>query len=333
MGAGASGACCCCNDVNDYRKTARSIVKGMNLSGQTCIVTGATGALGPHVAAALFIAGATVVLASRSESKLAAVKDRLESELAEEGRGELLCVSLDLGDYDSIDAFVRTMEDKFPAGVEVLVNAAGLHPGREFKAGKYGHERSFQVNFLSAVALTEKMLPLMAKARNARIVNVNSLSHNDAPKPIDFDVIPRDAAHFGGYDVDYCEAKWLLAAYTQTLSARLERDYPSVKAVSADPGISPGESGMWDEQPLILRLCARGICACFTHTAPQAAGTLVFASTVDFEILRNGGYYTNCRFNEKGLPREDVVAEQSLDKTVELVNRLLPPVVSAIDRV
>ena len=327
MGAGASGLCCCCDNVNDYRTTAQRRVRGKDLSGQVFIVTGATGGLGFPITRALFEAGGTIVLASRSAAKLDKLKQRICDSLSEAGKpiseerkAGLIPLQVDLGDYESINGFVETISTRFQA-VSALVNNAGMHPGTSFTPGKYGFERSFQVNLIGAVVLTEKLLPLIQEAPHGRVINLSSLSHKEAPTPPEWDNIPRTEATFGGYDVDYCEAKWLLSMYTAILAKRLEKS--NAKAMDADPGVSPS-SAMWDDQPMMLRIMARYICACFTHTTEQAAATAVMLCATSAESLENGGYYTNGRFNEEGLPREDCVLPSNWENFGKLIEKVLP---------
>lgn len=269
-----------------------------------------------------------MILASRSQQKLEALKQKIckevssDSNVTTEQMRKLLPMQVDLGDYDSIDSFVEAVTKDFTE-VTALVNNAGMHPGSTFTAGKYGFERSFQVNLVGPVVLTEKLLPLIKAAPDGRVINLSSLSHKEAPNPPEWEKIPRTAANFGGYDVDYCEAKWLLSMYTALLAKRLEAEGTSVKVMDADPGISPSSS-MWDEQPLMLRIMARYLCVCLTHTTEQAAATAVKLCVEDAQNLKSGGYYTNGRFNVTGLPREDCVLPSNWEKFGDLMKKVLP---------
>uniref|UniRef100_A0A7S3V2Q2 Protochlorophyllide reductase n=1 Tax=Aplanochytrium stocchinoi TaxID=215587 RepID=A0A7S3V2Q2_9STRA len=320
MGTGASGMLFCCSDVNNYRATALGRVRGLNLDGKVYIITGASGGMGVPTAAALFEAGASVIIASRSLEKLGKAKqDIINSSRRKDGEEKIKTMKLDMGDYNSIGSFTDDVSKVFQK-VDVLINNAGLHPGNKFAAGKYGWERSFQVNFLGPVVLIEKMMPLLQAAPEARIVNLGSLSHIDAPKPIEFSKLPRNADSFGGYDIDYCEAKWLLSAYTQALNDKLSKGNAKIKAVCADPGISPN-SAMWDEQPAPMRFMVRVCCVCLTHTTEQAAGTPVFAAVSPYENLVGGGYYTNGCLHP---PRADTKDAENWTNISALIKKVLP---------
>src|ERR1700722_1446150 len=53
------------------RRTAAEIVDGIDLSGKTCVITGASSGLGRESARALAAAGAHVILAARNQQALA----------------------------------------------------------------------------------------------------------------------------------------------------------------------------------------------------------------------------------------------------------------------
>ena len=325
MGAGASGAICCTDDQSAYRRTAMSIgreqpTKGLGI----VVVTGANGSLGKHTCAGLYAAGATVIMAGRSTARIEAARDEVRAMVEANGGsrgGSLEIAALDLGDYESIKIFIESLQGR---SIYALVNNAGIHPGSEYQEGKYGMERSFQVNLLGTAALTELMLPLLT-APGARVVSVCSLSHRDAPPRIAFDEMPTDAASFGGYDREYCYAKWFLTAYTLHLNERLASSGSSIKAVCSDPGISP-ESPMWDEQPCCLRLMVRCLCKCLTHSPPQGAATSVYCAAVEQQQLHGGTYYTNCTANPEGsgLPRPDAADPKMQARTLEMLSRLVP---------
>jgi protochlorophyllide reductase len=197
--------CCCCNNVNAYRMTAlrRADQRATDMAGKVVVVTGAAGSLGMEISGALYTTGATVVLAGRSMRKLEEARTAIAAKHPT-AAGLLVPLALDLSDYASILAFAAELRTRY-GKVNVLVNNAGLVPTK-FDPGKYGYESTFQTNYLSTYVLTEALLPLLeAAGGGARVVNVPSLSHYDAPKPIDWAALPRTKETYGGYNVDYCE--------------------------------------------------------------------------------------------------------------------------------
>ena len=70
----------------DRSSTAEEVLKGIDLSGKTVIVTGASTGIGAETAWALAKQGAAVTLVARSKEKLEAVANRIENEPAARAR-------------------------------------------------------------------------------------------------------------------------------------------------------------------------------------------------------------------------------------------------------
>src|SRR5262245_17121643 len=92
---------------------------GFDLSGRVALVTGGTSGLGRAIAAGLARAGATVVVGSRDDGKVA---DTV-AELASLGTGHS-GLRLDVRDPGSIEAALQAV-DRERGRLDILVNAAG----------------------------------------------------------------------------------------------------------------------------------------------------------------------------------------------------------------
>lgn len=90
------------------------------LDDSTAIVTGASSGIGRATAEALSAAGADIVLAARSEDRITALADDLET--------DALAVPTDVREEADVEALVASTVDRF-GGVDVLVNNAGLGRG------------------------------------------------------------------------------------------------------------------------------------------------------------------------------------------------------------
>ena len=90
------------------------------LDDSTAIVTGASSGIGRATAEALSAAGADIVLAARSEDRITALADDLET--------DALAVPTDVREEADVKALVASTVDRF-GGVDVLVNNAGLGRG------------------------------------------------------------------------------------------------------------------------------------------------------------------------------------------------------------
>jgi NAD(P)-dependent dehydrogenase (short-subunit alcohol dehydrogenase family) len=92
----------------------------IDLSGRVAFVTGASGGLGAQFAKTLARAGAAVVLASRRQDKLKALRAEIEGE-----GGSAHTVELDVTDHDSIKAAVARAETEV-GSIDILVNNSGV---------------------------------------------------------------------------------------------------------------------------------------------------------------------------------------------------------------
>jgi hypothetical protein len=117
------------------------------------------------------------------------------------------------------------------------------------------------------------------------------------------------------------DSKWFLVCYTAELSRRLVAAGSSVKAVCADPGISPGSS-MWDNQAAVVRILARYVFAPLTKSVSQGAATAVHTAVCDFADLVPGAYYSS---GEPGKARPDADAPESWAKLKVLTDKCIPP--------
>ena len=152
------------DNANNYRATALARVAHNKkaVGGKVVVVTGANGVQGRELTKAFYANGAHVIMAGRTLSKLEKVKADVVAKDDSAEPGTIECMVLDLSDYDSIDAFVKQLDGR-RRPVHALINNGGIVTNT-IQLSKYGHEMMFQVNFLSQVVLTEKMLPLIEEA-------------------------------------------------------------------------------------------------------------------------------------------------------------------------
>jgi NAD(P)-dependent dehydrogenase (short-subunit alcohol dehydrogenase family) len=93
-----------------------------SLIGKTALVTGGNRGLGLAIAAALYDAGATVVLTARDEAQLAAAK----ASLLDRGAGHVHTISAELSDDASVTKLYTTVHSHVDA-IDILVNNAGVN--------------------------------------------------------------------------------------------------------------------------------------------------------------------------------------------------------------
>lgn len=196
-----------------------------NSSNKIALVTGANKGIGFEVARQLAATGCTVLLGARNQA--------LGEEAGAKLRGEGLDVrylAIDLDDPATIAAAAAHIDADF-GQLDILVNNAGVAPeddGPPSTSSLNAIERTFRVNFMGSVAVTQAVLPLLRKALSARIVNVSSglgslTRHSDPASP------------YAGYSYfGYSASKAALNMFTAQLATEL-RD-TAIKVNSAEPG-------------------------------------------------------------------------------------------------
>ena len=150
-----------------YRSTAREVIAGIDLAGQTALVTGGYSGLGTEVVRALAGAGAHVIVGARRPDAAAADLAGIS--------GKVTILPLDLSDPASIDAFALAA-----AGVtdriHIQINNAAVMANPLARDAR-GYESQFATNHLGHFQLTARLWPLLTNAGEARVVSVSSIGH------------------------------------------------------------------------------------------------------------------------------------------------------------
>lgn len=131
--------------------------------GQRWLVTGASGGLGAAVAETAAAAGAEVVAAARSATKLAALSSSITRSVC---------------DFSLLSEIDRFVDESAATGrrFDVLINNVGALATHHVLTAE-GHESSYVTNLLSHYALTEGLIArgvLGGSARRSLVINVSS---------------------------------------------------------------------------------------------------------------------------------------------------------------
>jgi NAD(P)-dependent dehydrogenase (short-subunit alcohol dehydrogenase family) len=184
---------------------AQKSIRQTEWSGATALVTGANKGIGLEIARGLGEMGVTVLLGCRDRARGAQAAEKLHSEGL---RAEAL--TLDVTDSATIQAAAADIAARF-GRLDILVNNAGIAPDQDLRPSTVDPavvRRIYDVNVFGVIAVTQAMLPLLAKSARARIVNLSSLlgSLAAAAKP--------NAFSSGFARLGYCSSKTALNAIT-----------------------------------------------------------------------------------------------------------------------
>jgi NAD(P)-dependent dehydrogenase (short-subunit alcohol dehydrogenase family) len=253
-----------------------------DLDGRTFLITGANTGIGKETARALAARGARLYVACRSQSTGRQAIDEIADQT---GNRNLELLSLDLGDLDSVkrcaEAFLATGEP-----LDVLINNAGLAGAHGTTTS--GFEIAFGTNHVGPFALTNLLLDRLRSSAPARIVNVASIAHYQAPG-IDWDALRRPTRSLTGMR-EYRVSKLANVLHAQELARRLEGT--GVTTYALHPGTIA--SDIWRRVPWPLRpLMKRRML-----TPERGAQTTLYCATSDEVAGESGGYYDDCRRKE-----------------------------------
>ncbi len=279
-----------------FATTADEVIDGIDLSGKTAVVTGASSGLGLQTVATLASAGANVVAAVRDP-------DGFREPVA-----GIDAIPLDLASLDSVRAAGRAIAGRHPR-IDILINNAGVMftpPGTTAE----GFELQFGVNHLGHFLLTSMLLPALQGAGDARVVTLSSEAHRRWG--IDLDDINFDRR---GYDTfaAYGQAKSANILMTVELHRRLGAD--GITALAVHPGTCATNLGRYMDRATAKKLFAMST----TTFAPenmksvaQAAATSVWAATAASLAGHGGAYLADCQIAEAAPAATDPVTAQRL---------------------
>lgn len=267
--------------------TAAEVMAGVNLSGQTAVVTGDHSGLGLVTTRVLAEAGAKVIVPARDV-------DRAKAALADIPGADAR--TMDLTDAASIAAFAETLAAE---PLSILINSAGVM-AMPLTRDADGHEMQFATNHLGHFRLTCALWPSLIAAEGARVVAVSSRGHQIAG--VDFEDIDFEQRPYDKW-VAYGQSKTANTLFALALDQRGQE--LGVRAFSLHPGqiltdlarhltaeeIAGFDTLDADGQPIVDP--ARGM-----KTLEQGAATSLWCATSPLLAGIGGVYCEDCEVAE-----------------------------------
>ena len=150
----------------------------LGITNRVALVAASSKGLGRAVATELGREGARLILCARGESALKEAQESIEQETG----ASVLAMSVDLSDEGATAELVRAGFEKF-GQIDILVTNAGGPPAGPFEQHDLETwDAAIRLNFRSALALTQGVLPGMKERRWGRILNITSIA---VKQPVD----------------------------------------------------------------------------------------------------------------------------------------------------
>ena len=181
------------------------------VDGQTAIVTGASSGIGAATCRALAAAGATVVLAARSEDRLRELAGEIETDHGV----DTLVVPTDIREETGVDTLIDKTVAEF-GGLDILVNNAGLARGSDVETmSMAAYETMQETNIDGMFYATRAAIPHV-RERDGHLIFLGSFAGQ----------YPRS------YNAVYAASKWWTRGFAKSVAAQVGDDGVGVTVVN-----------------------------------------------------------------------------------------------------
>lgn len=260
-----------------------------DISGKSCIVTGASSGIGREIAAGLAAKGAHVVMVCRDPDRGKKAMDEIR--LAS-GNSNLELLLADLSSRQQIKDLVRDYRTGH-SSLHVLVNNAGvIMDDRVLTAD--GIEMTFAVNYLAYFMLANLLVDMLKASAPARVVNLTSMVHRTVS--LDFNNLQGEKRY--NRDLSYAQSKLADIVFSHELGRRLEGTGVTVNSVC--PGAV--SSRLWENSSRIVN----GIFKSFMKGPQEGAKLPVYLVSapelngLTCRYFQTGQHLKTARVNTKG---------------------------------
>jgi NAD(P)-dependent dehydrogenase (short-subunit alcohol dehydrogenase family) len=191
----------------------------LKLEGKRAFISGSTQGIGFAIAERLLMEGAEVIINGRSRKKTEAAAEKLKFKFP---NSVVTGISTDFLNFTE----VKLLADRLEC-VDILINNVGIFELKELKdITEEDWDRFFQVNFMSAIRLSTKLLPKMMEQNWGRIIFISSESGIN---------VPANMIHYGA-------TKAALMAFGNGLSKLTKGTDLTVNTILGGPTYSDGVS-------------------------------------------------------------------------------------------
>ena len=195
------------------------------LKNKIVLLTGSTDGIGKQTAYKLAQNGAGLLMHGKDIKKGKRVRDEI---IRKTQNKNVYYFNADFTSFSEIEKLSNEIHNQF-LHIDVMINNAGIYENKK-KILENGIEKNFMVNHLAGFLLTLKLLDLLKKSSEARIINVSSMIHAG---DIDFENLNAEKHYSGNYA--YSLTKLCNILFTYELSDILQNENITVNALH--PGV------------------------------------------------------------------------------------------------
>ncbi len=271
------------------------------------LITGSTEGVGYEDALALSSAGWNVIMMGRNSHKGAESIAKIHQI---NPKAKVSFEQIDLANLSSIKSFALKMTKKGHA-INLLINNAGIMTPPKRLETADGFELQFGTNHIGHFALTGQLLPLLRKAKDARVVTVSSVANRAGQ--INFDDLQSKSSY--NPMKAYGQSKLANLMFAFELQRQSDMYSWGITSIAAHPGVSRTNllitgAGQWSFAgfmrtffPFLFQAPAQGaLPTLFAATSPDALG---------------GSYYGPNKMGEtRGYPSLSKIPAQAIDEKV-----------------
>ncbi|ADO83917.1 SDR family NAD(P)-dependent oxidoreductase [Ilyobacter polytropus] len=262
---------------------------------KTILITGSTDGIGRLTAIKLANKGYTVYVHGRSQEKIRTTINEIKEAT---GNQNIKGFIADYSDLNSVEKMAEEINEKV-AKLDVLINNAGVFNTSKIK-NQDGLDIRMVVNYLAQYLLTARLLPLLNKGTDPRVINLSSA----AQAPVSIDVLLGKETVSNGET--YAQSKLALTMWTFYMAKK----EPNISMIAVNPG---------SLQNTKMVQKAYGT----SWSSPDKGATILSElSNIEDAIKISGKYFDNDRGNF-GNAHPDSYDDAKIKKLIETTDELI----------
>jgi WW domain-containing oxidoreductase len=298
--------------------TAEEVTKGIDGTGLTAIVTGASSGIGTETTRILALRGVHVVMAVRNTDTGGKVKEAI---LKENPNAKLDVMELDLGSMASVRKFASEYKS-LGLPLNLLINNAGVM-APPFMLTQDNIELQFGTNHIGHFLLTSLLLETMKSTaresqKEGRIVNVSGEAHQlfGYPEGVRFDKI-NDKSSFSTWPA-YGQSKLANILHANELTKRFKEEGVEITANSLHPGVIA--TNLLRFHSIVNGLFST-VAKLFLKSIPQGAATTCYVALHPQVKGVSGEYFSdNNLAKPSSLAKDEELAKKLWDFSLSLTD-------------